>query len=134
MNRIKTQKSMDLKYGVLILSALSVFVLVGCGDIDPWSEMSKASSSPSPSFVGSPDTGGQTRVTSPQVSEFNDQKLILVQCIQIALEWNPQTVSSGYVARAAAARVGQAKSAYLPTVGFVSSAVRGDSGQLSRNA
>lgn len=130
MNGIKTQKSMDSKYGVLILSALSVFVLVGCGDIDPWSEMSKASSSPSPSFVGPPDTGGQTRVTSPQVSEFKDQKLTLVQCIQIALERNPQTVSSGYAARAAAARVGQAKSAYLPTVGFVSSAVRGNSEQI----
>jgi outer membrane protein TolC len=62
------------------------------------------------------------------------QRLTLAQSIVLALENNPQTASSWQAARAAAARIGQAKSGYLPTVGFTSSAARGDPAELDAKA
>lgn len=54
------------------------------------------------------------------------QKLTLAQCVGIALERNPRTAGTWHAARAYAARSGQTRSAYLPSIGFTSSASRGD--------
>jgi TolC family type I secretion outer membrane protein len=54
------------------------------------------------------------------------QALTLAQCIEIALTQNPETRGSWQRARSAAAAVGQARSAYLPSADFTAGANRSD--------
>jgi outer membrane protein TolC len=57
-------------------------------------------------------------------SEFKGKVLTLGDCIRIALESNPQTRSTWEAIRSAAARVGEEKSAYLPSADLSADAVR----------
>lgn len=57
-------------------------------------------------------------------SEFAGRVLTLDDCIRIALESNPQTRSTWEAIRSAAARVGEEKSAYLPSADLSTDAVR----------
>jgi outer membrane protein len=85
-----------------------------------------------------PGTASSAHLASEPVtsrpSGLAGQTLTLAQSIVLALENNPQTASSWQAARAAAARVGQAKSEYLPMLGFTSSAGRGSSTELDADA
>ena len=77
------------------------------------------------SLFGNTDRGGPlTDSVQP------GQKLTLAQCVGIALERNPRTAGTWHAARAYAARSGQARSAYLPSVGFTASAGRGNPTEL----
>lgn len=58
------------------------------------------------------------------------QVLDLAQCVNIALAQNPETRASWQAARSAAAGIGQAKSAYLPSADFTGGATRGDTVNL----
>ena len=60
--------------------------------------------------------------------------MTLAECIRVALERNPRTAASWQAARAAAARVGQSRSEYLPTVGFIADAARGNPAELDDKA
>ena len=110
----------------------AIFVFVGlligagCSNIDPWSEMQKAP--PAPGKTSSVSPASESAMSRP--SGLSGRKLTLAESIELALENNPQTASSWQAARAAAAMVGQAKSGYLPTVGFTSSAARGNPAEL----
>jgi hypothetical protein len=57
-------------------------------------------------------------------SEFKGKVLTLVGCIRVALEFSPETRSTWDAVRSAAARVGEEKSAYLPSVDFFANAAR----------
>jgi outer membrane protein len=105
---------------------VSLLILAGCSNLDPWSEMQKAPASPG--TVSSAHPASEPVTLRP--SSLVGQKLTLAESIVLALENNPQTTSSWQAARAAAARVGQAKSVYLPMIGFTSSAYRGDPAEL----
>jgi len=113
-----------------IFIALAAVVLSGCGTIDPWLEMSKAPPSRS-AFFGAPSPSG---ATSPPPADLSGRTLTLAECIRVALERNPRTAASWQAARAAAARVGQSRSEYLPTVGFIADAARGNPAELDDKA
>jgi outer membrane protein len=113
-----------------IYKAIFVFVGLligaGCSNIDPWSEMQKAP--PAPGKTSSVSPASEPAIS--RTSDLSGRKLTLAESIVLALENNPQATSSWQAARAAAARVGQTKSGYLPTVGFTSSATRGNPAEL----
>jgi len=72
-------------------------------------------------------------LTSPgnrHIRSLNGQVLGLAQCIEIALERNPETRASWQAGRSAAAVVGQAKSAYLPSAVFTGGTNRSDTVNL----
>jgi outer membrane protein len=115
---------------ILSLCLLAVGISVaGCGTIDPWSEMSKTP--PSRATLFGTSAGG---ATSPPAVDPSARKLTLAECIEVALERNPQTAASWQAARAAAARVGETRSEYLPTLGFNADAARGNSAALDDKA
>jgi outer membrane protein TolC len=122
--------------GILMSKIISIFValagvaLSGCGTIDPWSEMSKTPPSRSALF-GVPSPGG---ATSQPLADLSGRTLTLAECIRVALERNPRTAASWQAARAAAARVGQSKSEYFPTVGFGTDATRANPAELDDKA
>jgi len=103
--------------------------LSGCGTTDPWSEMSKAPRSRSALFGSTPDGASSQLPAEPFARE-----LTLAECIRVALERNPRTAASWQTARAAAARVGQSRSEYLPTVGFGADAARANPAELDGKA
>ncbi|MFA4945050.1 MAG: TolC family protein [Lentisphaeria bacterium] len=105
---------------------ISLLTAAGCSNLDPWSEMHKAPIAPGKVSSARP----ASQPATPRPSGLAGQKLTLAQGIVLALENNPQTASSWQAARAAAARIGQAKSGYLPTVGLTSSAARGNPAEL----
>jgi outer membrane protein len=109
---------------------VGLLIGAGCSHLDPWSEMREAPAAPG--TVSSVRPAGEPVTSRP--SGLAGQKLTLAQCIVLALENNPQTASSWQAARAAAARVGQAKSEYLPAVGLTSSAARGNPAELDGEA
>jgi outer membrane protein len=109
---------------------VGLLIGTGCSNLDPWSEMRKAPAAPG--TVSSARPASEPVISRP--SGMAGRTLTLAQSIVLALENNPQTASSWQAARAAAARVGQAKSEYLPTVGFTSSAARGNPAELDATA
>ena len=65
--------------------------------------------------------------TAPAPPAFQaDQPLTLAQCVATAFAQNPETRSSWQRARAAAAGVGEARAAYLPTLDFTAGMSRDD--------
>ncbi|MEW5946083.1 MAG: TolC family protein, partial [bacterium] len=117
---------------IMALCCLAGIVLLSdCAAMEVWDESDKAPISPSQRLTNhSPADGGNTVAVFQPDDEFANRTLTLAECISIALERNPQAAGSWQAARAAAARTGQAKSEYLPTVGFTSSVTRGDAAEL----
>ncbi len=120
-----------MKRSPTILCLMSLLLLTGCANVDPWGEFSKVPLSRSQPFEGNiaEDEGNGGNI-SELADDLNGRTLSLAECIAIALEHNPQTATSWQTARAEAARVGRAKAEYLPTVGLTSSAARGDEAEL----
>jgi len=104
--------------------------MAGCGTIDPWSEMSKTPPARSAQFSELPMAGATSRPSS----DLAGRPLALAECVLVALERNPRTAASWQAARAAAARVGQSKSEYLPAVGFIGDAARANPAELDDKA
>lgn len=115
---------------ISIFAALAGVALSGCGTIDPWSEMAKAPASRSAIFGQTSPTGAASQPSA----DLSGRKLSLVECIRVALERNPRTAASWQAARAAAARVGQSKSEYLPTLGLGTDAARGNPAEFDDKA
>jgi len=118
----------DMRILSLCLLAVGTGV-AGCGTIDPWSELSKTPPSRATLFGTSP-----SGATAPPSVDPAGRNLTLAECIRVALERNPQTAVSWQAARAAAARVGQTRSEYLPTLGFNAGAARGNPAELDGQA
>ena len=82
--------------------------------------------SPSSSYVPRPPLPERMPTGNEQSALIDGRVLSLAQCIKIALERNPETRRSWQRSRSAAAGVGQARSAYLPSADFTAGANRGD--------
>ena len=82
--------------------------------------------SPSSSYVSHSPLPKRMPAENVQGALIEGNVLSLAQCIKIALERNPETRRSWQRSRSAAAGVGQARSAYLPSADFTAGANRGD--------
>jgi len=124
-----------LKRVATILCLISFALLAGCAHLDPWNEFKRMPASRSQSFEGdiTVDEPADEKDTQSTV-ELSGRTLHLTECITIALEHNPRTAESWQAIRVAAARVGQAKAEYLPSIGFTSSARRSDIAELDTKA
>lgn len=124
----------------LLIALAALAALAGCEDADFWSAMSGAPGGPSAFALaeapGAGDAAAATRparrgdaLASPAATQAAATapggKLTLAQCVQIALESNPRTAASWRACRAAAAGVGRAKAAYLPSASLAAGASRG---------
>jgi len=108
--------------------------IAGCASVDPWGTMDRAPSVPSAYYRPTADTASvlsskppsrqDTRAPAPPAK---DSPLTLADCIRAAVERNPRTRGSWQSARAAAARVGEERAAYLPTVDARAETARGKS-------
>jgi len=109
--------------GLLILS---VALAGGCTFTSSERLLSNFPPAPSAAYVpgASISEGAATDDGAPP--SLDGRVLNLAQCIEIALDRNPETHESWQRIRAAAAGVGQARAAYLPTVGFTAGASRSD--------
>ncbi len=114
--------------------ALLPCVFQGCASIDPWGEATRTPASPSARFEAPKDFGARAldgvadatgSVTKP-AQELPKGTLTLADCIRTAIEQNPKTRGSWHAARAAAARVGQERAAYLPRLDLSAGAERGE--------
>jgi outer membrane protein TolC len=76
------------------------------------------------------------KASDTTVSDFSpgDSPLTLAECIRIALEQNPQTRHSWEAIRAAAARAGEERSGYLPSLEVDMQAAHGKSVSLESDA
>jgi outer membrane protein len=120
-----------LKRGVISFLLASAVGAGGCARLDPWGEFDALPESRSHSFRAEIDTGESTGDESPAPARAMDGRILsLGECVAIALEHNPRTAESWQAIRAAAARTGRARADYLPTIGFTSSAARGDTAEL----
>ena len=102
--------------------AIWVLTLAGCAGMDPWGALDRSPGSPASPYAFS----AEGREIPPLPSEFKGRRLTLARCISIALERNPETRASWESAKSAAARVGEEKAAYLPSVDFVAGGSRSD--------
>lgn len=125
---------MILKPLLTIPCLLTVLTLGGCGNIDPWDEFDALPDSRSQSFDAEIDGEESGPVDKPDIaSKLAGETLSLGACVTVALEHNPRTAESWQTIRAAAARTGRTKADYLPTIGFTSSASRGETVELNRD-
>jgi outer membrane protein len=101
----------------------------GCRNPDPLGVMRDTPSSPSSFYRGAGDS--PPFVVPRHVPDLEAGPLSLAQCIQIALENNPEARISWQTARSAAAAVGQARGALLPQIDFSASRQRSKSQVLT---
>jgi len=120
-----------LNHNSTILCLMSLALLTGCANLDPWGEFSRVPASRSQTFDGdvAGDDLGEGSASLP-AGDLAGRTLSLTECITIALEHSPRTAESWLAIRATAARVGRAKADYLPTIGLTSSAARGNAAEL----
>ena len=126
-----------LTYSAGIAAALvgvAILMTSGCASFDPWSTTNRIP--PAPSSYYRPSAGTMsTRLSEtpereeahPPVLSAEDGPLTLADCIRTALERNPRTQGSWQSARSAAARVGEQRAAYLPSVDVNAQMARGKS-------
>ncbi len=113
--------------GLLLLSG-------GCALTSPNYLSTDVADSPSSAYVPkAPLKSAPAGVSSGNghIPSLKGQNLGLAQCIEIALERNPETRASWQASRSAAAGVGQAKSAYLPSADFTAGANRSNTVNLA---
>ena len=132
------QNSIDVNRGTLVAAcAIAGLLHGGCVSLpftsfserippDPASEFQIASE---PFSIRESDTGGDQMHTLPPEIVTNGP-VALEDCIRIALERNPRTRSTWEAARAEAARVGEERAAYLPSVDIDAEAAHGKSVSL----
>jgi outer membrane protein len=120
-----------VKYTIAAILLPCLAVLAGCATLDPWGVMDGTPRTLSQSFQADLE---QSLPDGALESAFSDdlatRTLSLGECVEIALERNPQTSVSWQAARAAAAEVGRVKGEYLPAIGFSSRATRSDPAEL----
>jgi len=130
--------SIDVNRGTLVaVCAVAGLLHGGCVSLpsaslsgrippDPASEFSAASE---PVPIRGLDAGREQLHALPPAIGTNGP-VTLAHCIQIALEQNPRTRSTWQAARAEAARVGEERAAYLPSVDIDAQAAHGKSVSL----
>lgn len=112
-------------------------LLVGCATADPWGRVGSAPREPSREFrperdVLTPARGATEELT--YAGKVGKGKVSLAECIALALERNPRTRSTWQAARAASARVGEEKAAYLPRAELGAGVGRGESAGIDAGA
>jgi len=117
-----------------VLVGVAVLLTSGCASVDPWNTTNRIPLAPSSYYHLSAGAVSTRLSETPEREEAHppalsaeDGPLTLAACIRTALERNPQTRGSWQSARAAAARVGEERAAYLPDVGLRAEAARGKS-------
>ncbi len=128
--------SSDVNRGTLIAVCVVGLLIGGCVSVpssyigqipsDPASEF-QAASEPVP--IRGPNAVSDERHALPPVIATNGP-VALADCIRIALERNPRTRSTWQAARAEAARVGEERAAYLPSLDIDAQATHGKSVSL----
>ena len=98
----------------------------GCTSTSSERSLSEFPSLPSVAYVPPTPLPARTPTDRDEPPSLDGRVLSLAQCIEIALERNPETRESWQRTRAAAAGVGQARSAYLPSADFTAGANRSD--------
>jgi len=108
--------------------ALSIGLILfsGCALTNSRHLLEEIPVSPSSAYVPRSPLPERMPTGNEQLSSIDGHVLSLAQCIKIALERNPETRRSWQRSRSAAAGVGQARSAYLPSADFTAGANRGD--------
>lgn len=120
-----------MKMKVFLFSIFLWISATGCAQLsDPWGLSGQVPASPSRAYISDSYHSKADRSSSLPNSIQPGQELTLARCVGIALERNPRTAGTWHAARAAAARSGQSRSAYLPSVEFTSSAGRGNPNEL----
>ena len=118
-----------------ILCLMSLALLAGCANFDPWGAFGRVPASRSQPFDGNVAGDGLGEGSaSHSADDLAGRALSLTECITLALEHNPRTAESWQSIRATAARVGRAKADYLPTIGLTSGAARSDAAELDGKA
>ena len=130
-----------LAYALAVMPAafsagVAVLLTAGCASVDPWNTTDRIPSVPSAYYRPSANAPalrsegfGRDKEDVP-AAPVKDGPLTLADCIRTALESNPRTRGSWQSARAAAARVGEERAAYLPTADLSAETARGKSVSL----
>ena len=107
------------------IAAGFVFLSSGCALTSPNYPSAVVADSPSSAYVPDAPLSLPAGISEQGAyPSLNGQVLDLAQCIEIALDRNPETRASWQASRSAAAGVGQSKSAYLPSIDFTAGANR----------
>ena len=127
------ERETGLKTLGLIVALLCGPAFTGCATNDPLRTREHRPASSSSLYVSSIPGSASARSRATPEQDIADRTFTLAECIKIALERNPRTRSSWHSSRSTAAKVGQAKSAYLPSADFTTGARRGDLVSLDTN-
>jgi outer membrane protein len=113
---------------------LAIVAGSGCTSLNNRAAAKRIPSAPSAAFRASTETTSKLERQIPPpddavlpIPSAEDGPLTLADCIGNALERNPQTRASWQAAKAAAARIGEERGAYLPDVNLRAEAARGRS-------
>jgi len=104
-------------------------MFAGCAGSDPWNTMDRTPNAPSMQCRADADPVRDARAFTSEVlipPEALSGELTLAECIRAALENNPRTRGAWSAARAAAARVGEQKAAFLPQANILGGVRRSD--------
>jgi outer membrane protein TolC len=113
---------------------MSLALLTGCAAVDPWSVFGRVPPSRSEPFNGEVASTDDEEAPDGSAPDLSGRTLSLPECVDVALEHNPQTAAAWQAARAAAARAGRVRAEYLPALGFSAGAARGDEAELDGKA
>jgi len=127
MVRFSVQVRSFLLFGI---TGVLLFFSSGCSLTGPNYLSTNVADSPSSAYVPQMPLSLPVSPVAGHLRSLNGQVVGLAQCIKIALERNPETRASWHAAQSAAAGVGQAKSAYLPSADFTGGANRSDTVNL----
>ena len=111
---------------VLIVLMIGLGLISGCALTSSERLLEDVPPTPSSIYVPSSPLPKPMSITNKQDTSLGGRVFDLAQCIEIALERNPETRESWQRARSVAAGVGQARSSYLPSVDFTAGANRSD--------
>lgn len=110
---------------VLITFVIGLGLTSGCTLTSSGNLSGDVPSTPSSIYVLHSPLPKPMSIQNDQAAFHEGQVLTLAQCIEVALARNPETRESWQSARSAAAGVGQARSAYLPSADLTGGAIRG---------
>jgi len=112
---------------LMLTLMLLCFSLLSCTHLesmDPFHTVSQAPSSAATPYEASTMPEPERPQWTSAPPQIEERLLSVADCIRIGVELNPRTQSSWQAMKAAAARIGVERSAYLPEVDFFSSANR----------
>lgn len=135
-----TQNSELRTWNVCFLASMLLYAGVGCTSVRQGERGYDAPVTQSEQFhadrefgVGSRRAGNAAPDTPTGVPLATEHPLTLADCIRIALERNPRTRSTWEAARSAAARVGEERADYLPSVDLQAQTSRGKTVSLDKD-